>query len=449
MPRISDVRRARMVKALDSDREEVEKWTDRLGSTSTRDVWPRRLAAFCIAVGKTPGDLVRLASEVNERGQKTALRDLFAAYEKRERGRGNKGSTVAYTVKVVKSWLGFNGVDVPRGLVKVHGADDVYSEAALSRDELRSVIHAATRRERAAIALMAFSGLRPMVLGGYDGSEGLRIRDLIDLKIDSKSRSASFVRVPARILVRQELSKGKHVYSTFLGTEGCEYLVEYLNSRLRPAADWKKGENVRPESPVIIPERADRDFITTTNIGDTIRKAIRRAGLTARPYALRTTFATRLLSAEAESQLPHSLAQFWMGHSGDMTARYAQNRGQLPPEVIEQMREAYRRCEPYLSTAPVASSADRDNRSVSLLLRLAGVTEAELAKIDLEKVSDEELIALADSKRAGAQAAPARAGQRAVPIAEAGSMLEAGWEYVAALGSDLVVLRSPCLPQSE
>jgi integrase len=435
-----------MDRVLEADVEDIRKWTERLGSSSTRDVWPRRLAAFCVTVGKTPGDLIRLASEVNDRGQRTALRDLLAEFEKKERSRGKKGSTVAFGVKIVKSWLAFNGVEVPRGLVKVRDSDDVYSEAALTREELRLVLHSASRRERAAVALMALAGFRPMVLGNYDGSDGLRLRDLVDLEVDSSKRTASFRRMPARIVVRQELSKAKHVYSSFLTTEGCEYLVEYLNARMRPNAEWKKGEKFRPDSPVIIPERAGRDFIVTTNIGDLVRNAIRKAGLKARPYSLRTTFATRLLSAEAEGKVPHSLSQFFMGHRGDMTARYAQNRGQLPPEVIEQMREAFKRCEPYLSTSDVLNADKERQAFVRMVLVANGIPEKDIDA--LGDLTPEKAIEVLREAGVGKKAdvvpvPPTRVGeQRLVSGNEVEAWLSVGWSGKFAVG-DRVMLEAP------
>jgi len=443
MPQISKTRRQKMVRAVEGDQADVAKWTERLGSPSTRNVWPRRLAGFCVDMGTTPGELIRLAGRVNERGQRTELRDLLSSFEKRERSRGKKGSTVAFTVKVVKSWLAFNGVEVPRGLVKVRDADDVYSEAALTKEELRAVLHAASRRERAAVALMAFSGFRPMVLGNYDGSDGLRVRDFVDLDLDLKNRTVTFSRIPARIVVRQELSKAKHVYCSFLTTEGCEYVSEYLTARMRPNADWKKGEKIGLDSPVVIPERAARAFIVTTNIGDMVRSAIRKAGLTARPYALRTTFATRLLSAEAEGRIPHSLAQFFMGHRGDMTARYAQNRGHLPPEVIEQMREAFARCEAYLSTAPPSTDKDDQSKFNRRMLELVGedprkadnATDAEIREIVLKRL-------LGDQPGSGPTDSP-RKHQKVVGVDEANRLMGDGWLAVTSLGNGLVVIEAP------
>lgn len=69
---------------------------------------------------------------------------------------------------------------------------------------------------------MAFSGLRPQVLGDISCMDGLEIRDLPEMKIAGKE--VVFVMVPSMVVVRPALSKAKHRYFTFLTHEGCDYL---------------------------------------------------------------------------------------------------------------------------------------------------------------------------------------------------------------------------------
>jgi hypothetical protein len=79
---------------------------------------------------------------------------------------------------------------------------------------------------------MAFSGLRPQVLGNYDGSDGLRLSDLLEAKIDNEKKLIEFTRIPTLIRVRKPLSKAGHQYFTFLCEEGCRYIKEYLENRV-------------------------------------------------------------------------------------------------------------------------------------------------------------------------------------------------------------------------
>ena len=51
-------------------------------------------------------------------------------------------------------------------------------------------------------------------------------------------------RIPVKIRVRANLSKARNEYFTFLGSEGTDYLIEYLNKRIQG------GEKVSLDSPV-------------------------------------------------------------------------------------------------------------------------------------------------------------------------------------------------------
>ncbi len=432
-----------MIKAGGDD---LRRWVDSLGSASTRAVWPRTLGTFCLDTGKNPAELVSAASETTEHGQKVAIRNLFADYDKRERAKGKKGSTIQFTIKVVKSWLVFNGFQLPKGLFRIRDSDRVYRERAFSKEHERAMLRLGNERSRASVAL-ARSGLRGMVQGSYDGTDGLRVRDLVDLRIEGRTRSVSWKQTPARIVVRQELSKGRHEYSTFLSSENCEHVAAYLQSRLRPHARWKKAENLGPDSPVIAPTAGRKHFITTTNIGDILRGQIRRAGFTSRPYAFRTTFATRMISCESEGLVPHSFVQFWMGHTGDMTARYAQNRGDLPSEVIEKMRDSFRRCEETLAAVQQPSrETERIERNV-LLLQIAGFSEEEArAHAGDHDAAIADLARTKLGRRAHVEVEPAtRVGEeRPVEAAAVRAYLLAGWKYRGPVaGTDFTILAWP------
>jgi len=86
-----------------------------------------------------------------------------------------------------------------------------------------------------------------------------------------------------------------------------------------------------------------KTFVRATSIGDAIRQAIRRVGFNWRPYVLRAYFDTQLMLAESKGLVIRDYRQFWMGHKGDIENRYTTNKCRLPEDVIEDMREAYRR----------------------------------------------------------------------------------------------------------
>ena len=97
-----------------------------------------------------------------------------------------------------------------------------------------------------------------------------------------------------------------------------------------------------------------------------------------------------------------------MGHVGSIDARYTTNKRQLPKALVEEMRAAYGRCEPFLATVP-AHTGERETlaKIAKLMLMTAGYTEEELAGVDLESLDIEffeELVA----KKAAAYAPASR-----------------------------------------
>jgi integrase len=408
------------------------------GSLITADVYARRLAAFSEQMKVEPLTLAKRPEK--------ELRDLLLDFITEEERKKRAGSYIQSSVKAVKSWLIHNGVKLSLPL-RIHGASDTPSlreERIPTQEELRAVLLAATPRDRVSCALMAFSGVRPEVLGNYRGSDGLRLGDLKGLKVDG--HTVAFEPTPVLVEVRSELSKTDHRYLTFLGQEALEYVRQYLEERLR------SGEKLDSGSDLIHPKGTggsrDKSFVTTINIGDGIRNSIRGAGFGWRPYVLRAYFDTQLLLAESKGKLAHDYRVFWMGHKGSMDARYTTNKGRLPKELIEDMRAAYKRCEPFLSTVPTKEAADQVASARELFLRFAQVPDGEIAKLDLSTMTNDEVYAVAERERAKSSGTPAKGSQRAVPISDVRSMLDAGWEYVAPLGTDQAVLRGPGAPSA-
>ncbi len=63
------------------------------------------------------------------------------------------------------------------------------------------------------------------------------------------------------------------------------------------------------------------------------------------PYVLRAYFDTQLLIAESKGTIAHDIRAFFMGHSGNIEARYTTNKGILPESLILEMRDSYKRSE--------------------------------------------------------------------------------------------------------
>ena len=174
-----------------------------------------------------------------------------------------------------------------------------------------------------------------------------------------------------------------------MNEEGVGYLKAYLEKR------QARGEELTPDSPVIAtspgfermgksPKNYGSRFIETQNITREIREAM-RPKFSWRPYVLRAYFDTQLLLAESNGKISHPYRQFFMGHKGDIEARYTTNKGRLTPDMIEDMRRAYLVSDFYLTTHQVSS----DDSKLKELLLQQWRQQAELYGIDPMKVKFE------------------------------------------------------------
>jgi hypothetical protein len=324
---------------------DIRRWYNNIreGSQITADTSIRRLGLFCEFLKKSPGDLL----DLSDKERNDLLVDFVSAFRNHD-GKEKSGSYIQALLKPVRSWYAFNGISVTRK-VKIKGTNtrpSLKNERVPTQDQLKNIFLAGDSRERLACAIMAFSGVRPQVLGNYTGSDGLRVSDIPDMEI--KEGTVSFTKMPVRLVVRSELSKKDNEYFSFIGEEGSRYLKLYLEERI------KDGEQITAVSPIITPSkkaiRETAPFITTTNIGDLIRNTIRRSGLIQRPYVLRKYFDTQLLQAESKTGLKRDYRVFWMGHTGDMEHEYTLNHGILPEDVIEDMRSQYAKAVRFLET---------------------------------------------------------------------------------------------------
>ncbi|HEV2429434.1 MAG TPA: site-specific integrase [Thermoplasmata archaeon] len=419
-------------KALLED-PDIDRWYRNVarGSLITADVYLRRLGAFCDQTKTPPVALLALPDR--------KLRDLVLDFVSNEEKAGRAGSYVKSSVKAVKSWLGFGERKLSTS-IRIKGANatpTLSEERTPTQEELRRIFLSATPRDRVSCVLMAHAGLRPEVLGNYLGNDGLRLKDFPELKL--QATKVEFEKLPSMIVVRPELSKTGHRYLTWIGSEAAEYLAGYLEERMR------SGEKLGPESDIVSPGRAKKTFVRTMNVGDGLRTAIRAAGFRWRPYVLRSYFDTQLLLAESKGKLARDYRVFWMGHSGSMDARYTTNKGRLSKDLIEDMRAAYERCQPFLSTLPaVTDSQEGANRVLRAMLTVRGYPKEEAEKLDVSGMTDPELEAL--FKKLVVAASPVngrRRIERAFPVADVSPRLDEGWEYVAPLGADRAVLRAP------
>jgi PAS domain-containing protein len=432
----------------DSD---VRSWYNNLaqGSPHTAEVRLRRLSIFCETNNFTPRTVVQLAKRRPRRFKKL-LRDYVIRLQNAKKAPGY----IIGILKSVRSWLSDNEVAMTRD-VKVANAEatpTIENERVPEKEELRTILMSGNPRANSIIVLMAEAGLRPQTLGNKSATDGLRIRDLPELRIENGR--ADFTMTPTMVKVRSgsNLSKGGHAYFTFLPQEGCEFLAAYLNKRL------STGEQLTGDSPIIRVKEGFENkgrtgnsrgsqFVSTRNISREARQAI-RAQFKWRPYVLRAYFDTQLLEAENHGKIVHAFAVFFMGHKGDIEARYTTNKGKLPDSLIKDMRTAFQNCEPYLVTSKREGMTEEGviatfNRQY---LQMSGYSDEEIdAMGDLSQLSAEEMQELIRKKSMAALGLNGKSKQKIVPMTEVRGWIIQGWEFVTALPSDEAVIRLPTL----
>ncbi len=423
---------------------DVRRWFTNLsrGSPVTAEVALRRLSRLCELLDTTPRGMVDRAAR-DLKGFQDSLEDMVTGLESERKSPGY----ILDLIKAVKSWLRYHDITLTRR-IKVSNSTatpTIENEQVPSQEELSKIFRASPPRVRAAEVLMAFADLRPETLGNHDGSDGLMIKDLPELKIEGGE--VVFEKIPTMIVVRPTISKTRHKYFTFLSSEGCTYLKEYLETRLR------SGEKLTPESPLIAHERkeaATKEFMITRKITHYIRVCMRKAGVFKRPYVLRAYAETQLIIAESKGKISHPYLQFIADHKGDIEARYSTNKGRLPEEMIEEMRRCYKECEPFLSTTaqPLEQSAIVKEAKIEALKSIAksllgiDLLEVKVAKekeIGTELSRDEEIELFESEIRKLREGG--RDPQRIVKERELEGYLAEGWQFVSVLPSQRILIK--------
>ena len=337
---------------------DVRRWHDnmRRSSAITCSVRLRRLNLFCSRVGVTPHELARTGRDDPMKSENVLL-DHVSWMEEKKYAPGY----IAGVIGAVKSWLEYNHIEIRRK-IKIANSDvpvSIQDEKIPDKGQLKKMLDAADPRCRVIISMMAFAGVRPQVMGLADKSDGLVLSDLPDLVLDGGD--TRFEKTPAMVVVRPQLSKIRKKYFTFLAEEGCQYVLGYLRRRMA------HGERLKPDSPLVtidsgyrrrgwgkLDGNGDR-FLVTNALGAAIRPVIRSV-MRARPYALRAYFDSQLLIAESHGCMTHAYRQFFMGHKGDMEARYTTNKGRLTDQMTGDMRRAYEQSQAFLSTDAMRDS---------------------------------------------------------------------------------------------
>ena len=208
--------------------ESFSSWIENIarGSKVNAEVTLRRIGRICVLLQTTQLDLAKMSK--GEAGD-----FLFRSVSRLEKD-CNRSSTILGYVKSLKGWWLFNDLEVTRQ-VRLSRESGLYDDERVpSHQELHSILEHGDLQKRACCAVMAFSGVRPGVLGNRDANDGLRVSDLPEMVIsEGKDPKVEFLKVPTAVVVRRTISKAGRQYISFLPEQGCGYLKQYLEWRMR------------------------------------------------------------------------------------------------------------------------------------------------------------------------------------------------------------------------
>jgi hypothetical protein len=336
-------------------------------------------------------------------------------------------------------------------------------------DQMRQIVSVLPPRARAAALLVSSSGIRIGVLASQFDADGLRLRHLPELELDGTD--APKFRRPKSFLVRvpKHLSKNSREYVTFGNADAADALLAYLRSRL------SAGEVLTPASPVIAAdprghalERKAKDgtvFVSRKSLAWTIAEPMRRVapkGVYWHTYLLRKWFSVQMEGCEARGLITRTRREYLMGHTS-IDTRYNLETN----EGVEKLRESYETCVPFLSlseTQVPVTEADLKKAILGVFL-----PEDEVAKMDISKLTAEDVRKLVGDRLRGTQGAVtppaawtlapqaphtppngnggsngvASCFEAVVPLAEVKTRLAEAWTWVASLGATDAILRRP------
>jgi len=206
-------------------------------------------------------------------------------------------------------------------------------------------------------------------------------------------------------------------------------------------------EKLGPETPLLqFDTRGNKTnpFLRTALVTRDIREAIRGSGFNCRPYVLRSYCDTALDIAESKGMISHPWRMFFMGHKGDIEARYSTNKTRLPPAMVEEMREAYRKASNLMQTISADSpSEDQMKKAVKeQFLLVAGFNKEEVENMNLAEMSDEALQSKVRQKLLGVMSNNGSR-QKVISINDVKSYLNQGFEYVAPLPNNEAIVKMP------
>lgn len=335
--------------------ESVKRWFSLLrirksGSINTEKLYLSSLKKFCeFHKIKNPDTLIEQYKKVKynlaEREKLTdKLGNMIDSFAIHMEARGKAKTSIATITTAVKSFFKWNKVDLKWTPIKA--SPETMDEVPTLEQLQRIVNHLSPKGYmRALIWFLAQSGLR--------------LGTVLQLRYSSIKEDFEAERIPCRVVVPKELTKGKLLqHYSFIGKEAVDELRIYLNRRKRGSRylpperitddSFLFRAGVKKEKPVLHGSVENEFRQVCLDLG-LMKKSAYKKSSKIRVHTLRKFFRTYANGAG------YTWVQFWMGHklqNNDETYFHA-------PEVIEESRKAYASILRYISPSVAQTQNSR------------------------------------------------------------------------------------------
>ena len=300
----------------------MDRWLGTIRRESTRTLYRDALITFSTHVHQSPQEILKHNEE--------ELENLLQEWKVAMLDRGLAGATVKVRVVAVVQFLKFHRKRM-RSMVRDIKTTRTYLDYIPTRADVQALLDAAKLHHKIIVALMAFSGLRPV--------------DVSQLQYMHLKRDLE--RGEDVVTITKKHQKTDEWYFTFLAPQGVRYIRTWLDARR------EKGETITPESYIVT--RWDAQPMKRTSVRLAVHRLIR---LTVgpnpsgepfrafRPYGLRKYFRRGI------NKIGGAEAEFLMGHSRGLLSLEATYSGlrDMDPQAIAALKKKYIEVLPELET---------------------------------------------------------------------------------------------------
>ena len=325
---------------------DVETWQSRLRAENTRLMYMKALRAFlAFSSASSEQSLTWTVDEAESR---------MIEWKEHLISSGLSGRSVMIGWAGVKRWFVDNRIRIVAKCEHV-SPEKTYLDYIPTQQDVQLILDDCSLRLRLAVALMAFSGMRPA--------------DIVELQYRHVRKSFEHTDDVTTVIKQQK--KTHQWYFTFLGPQGTRYLRSVLEMR------EKAGETISDDSYLLMKMGKK---MTAGQLKRGIRHVIRRRFSkhpTSEPFRLFRPYGLRKYFRRVVSKLGEDTAEFLMGHSSGLTSLTATYSGlrDMDAEAISSLKEQY-----------ISLLGDLETETSEITVRRS-MTEFDAMKRELERIS--------------------------------------------------------------